>query len=84
MQSSNARLILTRELAAIKLNKPDGSAGALYRIPAQSRIWPLRPSNMAGMVEIDWQGETYAVFEQDLEACSAAAGAEGGVLHLVA
>lgn len=39
---------------------------------------------MAGMVEIDWQGETYAVFEQDLEACSAAAGAEGGVLHLVA
>lgn len=38
MQSSNARLILTRELAAIKLNKPDGSAGALYRIPAQSRI----------------------------------------------
>jgi hypothetical protein len=84
MHSFDVRLVLTRELAAIKLNKPDGSAGALYRIPAESRIRPLRPSNMDRMVEIEWQGETYAVFEQDLETRSIATSAEGGVLHLVA
>ncbi len=84
MHSFDVRLVLTRELAAIKLNKPDGSAGALYRIPAQSRIRSLRASDMDGMVEIEWQDETYAVFEQDLEARSTTANAESGVLNLIA
>ncbi|HZT38526.1 MAG TPA: hypothetical protein VFA28_11545 [Bryobacteraceae bacterium] len=84
MEFFNMRLVLTRELAGIKLSRPDGAAGALYRIPAHSAVRCLRPSKMSGMVEIEWQGETYAVFEQDLEARSMSANAEGGVRHLVA
>jgi hypothetical protein len=61
------QLILTRELAAIKLNRADRSIGALYRIPVSSRIRRVRASMMSGMVEIEWQGESYAVFEQDLD-----------------
>ena len=66
MTFSDFTVTLAREIAAVKLNKSDGTVGPLYRIPAHSQVRRVRPSQMAGMVEIDWQGEGYAVFEEDL------------------
>jgi len=79
------QLILTRELAAIKLNRADRSIGALYRIPVSSRIRRVRASMMSGMVEIEWQGESYAVFEQDLDTRACRPGEEIQPLrHMIA
>jgi hypothetical protein len=85
MHSQEMQLVLTRELAAIKLNRADRSVGALYRIPAFSRIRRGRPSMMSGMVEIEWQGESYAVFEQDLDTRACRPGEEIQPLrHMIA
>ena len=85
MHSTEMQLVLTRELAAIKLNRADRSVGALYRIPAFSRIRRIRPSVMSGMVEIEWQGESYAVFEQDLDTRACRPGEERQPLrHMIA
>jgi hypothetical protein len=63
-----SRVVLTRELAAVKVNAGQ-RAGPVYRIPASSTVRPLGMSAaVQGMIEIEWQNEIYAVFEQDLQA----------------
>lgn len=59
-------LVLTREITAVKINNSGRSAGPLYSIPAYARVTQVRPSQLNAMVEIVWQGESYAVFEEDL------------------
>lgn len=71
-----SRVVLTRELAAVKVNAGQ-RAGPVYRIPASSTVRPLGMSAaVQGMVEVEWQNEIYAVFEQDLEARSKPAQSE--------
>ena len=60
------KLVLNREIAAVKLNRPDGSLGPVYRIPEHSTVRPLRDSVREAMVVVEWQGEQYEVFEEDL------------------
>jgi hypothetical protein len=63
--------MVERELRAIKLGHEGDSRGTLHRIPAQSNVTVVRPSALPGMLEIKWQGESYAVFEIDLtERCA--------------
>ena len=59
-------LTLTREIAALKIHRADDSAGPLCRIPARCTVRTLGDWQ-SGMVKIDWQGELYAVFEEDLD-----------------
>lgn len=67
-----SRVVLTRELAAVKVNAGQ-RAGPVYRIPASSTVRPLGMSAaVQGMVEVEWQNEIYAVFEEDLQARSKA------------
>ena len=63
-------LVLTREIAALKLQRAGDSVGALYQIPARCVVRPLgawQSTAKVKMVKIDWQGEWYAVFKEDLE-----------------
>jgi hypothetical protein len=53
-------------MVALRVNEIGGDVGPVYRIPAYSRVRPLHISKMAGMVEIDWQRQRYAVFDEDL------------------
>ena len=66
MRVPQQNLVLNREIAAVKLSRPDGTLGPVYRIPEHSMIRPLRPSMRDGMVVVEWQGEHYEVFEEDL------------------
>jgi hypothetical protein len=59
-------LVLTRELVGVKVNDSSGGVGPVFRIPASSHVRPVHPSRMSGMVVVDWQGERYAVFDEDL------------------
>jgi hypothetical protein len=65
-----SRVVLTREIAAVKVNAGQ-RAGPVYRIPASSTVRLLGISAaVQGMVEVEWQNEIYAVFEEDLQARS--------------
>ena len=66
MRLPQQNLVLNREIAAVKLNRPDGSLGPVYRIPEHSLLRPLTQSVREGMVVVEWQGEQYEVFEEDL------------------
>jgi hypothetical protein len=65
MRSPYQILTLTREIAAVKV--ASGAIGALHRIPPNSRVRRIRASDKRDMVQIEWQGEIYMVFGQDLE-----------------
>jgi hypothetical protein len=66
MSGDRFDLEVIREMSAIKINRSDGAPGPLFRIPPRSSVRVRRASAMPNMIEIEWQGEAYAVFEIDL------------------
>jgi hypothetical protein len=66
MPGAYSDLEVVREISAVKINQSDGTPGPLFRIPPRSSVRVRRASMMPNMVEIEWQGESYAVFEVDL------------------
>ena len=62
-------VLLIRELAGVKVKASD--VGPVFRIPAFSQVRRLGTSSaIAGMVEIQWRDDVYAVFPEDLQARS--------------
>ena len=55
-------------LTAVRLNgQPHASApGSITHIPRFSTVRTIGDSQLSGMVEVEWQGEYYAVFPTDL------------------
>jgi hypothetical protein len=59
--------VLHRSIRAIELFEGPQTPGRLVHIPRYSVVCAECASARDGMVEIRWQDQRYAVFEQDLE-----------------
>lgn len=60
------QFVLHRSIRAIELFEGPQTPGRLVHIPRYSQIRAECPSTREGMVEIRWQDQRYAVFEEDL------------------
>ena len=70
------RLVTIEPICAVRIL--DGLAGSITRIPRHSTLRMVRCSRLANMIEIEWQGQTFAAFEADIQERCAAAGSEPG------
>ena len=67
MGKCSKQYTVTKRLAAVKLDSCTHTHGAVTTVPAGSSITLAGPSLLPGMVEVQWDGTLYAVFEQDLQ-----------------
>jgi hypothetical protein len=69
-----SRFVTAESICAVRIQ--DGTTGLITRIPRHSTIRSIGISRLPQMVEIEWQGERFAVFDVDLQ--SRCTGADPG------
>jgi hypothetical protein len=61
-----SRFVTAEPICAVRIQ--NGTPGLITRIPRHSTVRSIGNSRLSEMIEIEWQGERFAVFDVDLEA----------------